>query len=101
MAITEIEINTSTLGKDIESLETTVGQLEKQIEKMFGSIEELDKMWDGPANAAFTQQFQIDYQTCVEMCQILRELIDSLQHAKEEYEKCEQSVDGLIRSIQI
>ena len=101
MAITEIEINTSTLGTDIETLETTLGQLEIQVEAMFTSVSELDRMWDGPANDAFNQQFRLDYQICVAMCQTLKELIESLRYAKGEYEKCEQSIDGLIRSIQI
>ena len=101
MAITEIEMNTSTLGRDIDSLENMLGQLETQIEKMYGSITDLDRMWDGPANEAFNHQFSRDYQLCLKMCQVLKELIDSLQHAKTEYEKCEQNVDILIRTIKV
>ncbi len=101
MAINEIEMNTSTLAGDIESLESLVTDLESQMKKMFGSITELDRMWDGPANAAFNQQFQIDYQSCEEMCRVLRELIGSLKYAREEYDKCEQNIDTVIRSIHV
>ena len=58
MAVNEIEMNTSTLAGDIESLEGLVNSLRSQMKKMFQSVEELDAMWDGPANAAFNQQFK-------------------------------------------
>lgn len=101
MAVNEIEMNTSTLAGDIETLEQAAAQLESQMKKMFQSIEELDTMWDGPANEVFNQQFQLDYQFCEEMCGVLRDLIGSLNHAREEYDKCEQNIDSLIRTIQI
>ncbi|MCI9102649.1 MAG: WXG100 family type VII secretion target [Lachnospiraceae bacterium] len=101
MAVNEIEMNTSTLAGDIESLEGLVNSLRSQMKKMFQSVEELDAMWDGPANAAFNQQFKADYKTCEEMCKTLTELIGSLRHAGEEYDKCEQNIDSMIRSIPI
>ncbi len=101
MAVNEIEMNTTTLARDIESLEGLVSQLESQMKKMFQSVNELDQMWDGPANDAFNQQFQLDYQTCQAMCDTLKELIDSLWHAGEQYDKCEQNIDSMIRSIPI
>lgn len=101
MAVNEIEMNTSTLSGDIEALEKLVTELEAQMKKMFGSITELDQMWDGPANTAFNQQFQLDYQSCEAMCKVLRELIDSLKHAREEYDRCEENIDSVIRAINI
>jgi WXG100 family type VII secretion target len=101
LAISEIEMNTSTLAGDIESLEGLVTSLRNQMKKMFQSVDELDRMWDGPANAAFNQQFQADYKTCEEMCKTLTDLIGSLRHAGEEYDKCEQNIDSMIRSIPI
>lgn len=101
MAVNEIEMNTSTLAADIETLETTVSQLEGQMKKMFQSVGELDRMWDGPANATFNQQFNIDYQVCEEMCRVLWELIGSLKHARTEYDKCERNIDSMIRAINL
>lgn len=101
MAVNEIEMNTSTLAGDIENLEGLVKQLEAQMKKMFQSVEELDRMWDGPANAAFNEQFQSDYRTCEGMCATLTELIGSLRHAGEEYDKCEQNIDSIIRAIPV
>ena len=99
--VNEIEMNTSMLAGDIESLESTVGQLETQLKNMFDSVNRLDTMWNGAANSAFNQQFQSDYAVCQEMCRTLRELIASLDHAADEYDKCEQSVNSMIRSLNI
>lgn len=101
MEIKEIEINTVKLFQDIETLETDVEKFDNQMKKMFSSISELDAMWDGPASEAFKQQFQIDYQFCEEMSKVLKDLIESLKHAREEYDKCEQNVEDLICAIQI
>ena len=97
----EIEMDTSLLGRDIDNLENTLTQLETWIEKMFDTINKMDTMWKGPANNVFNVQFKNDYETCKTMCGILRELIGSLNHAKEEYDKCEQNVNNMIRSIKI
>lgn len=101
MAINEIEMNTSTLGRDIETLEDAVGRMEQCANEMFANIQDLSRMWSGNAHTAFQQQFQMDYESCQELHRVLGELVDSLQHAREEYDKCEQNVDNLIRSIQI
>lgn len=101
MAINEIEISTAALQGDIEALETTLSQLEIEMKSMFQSVGELDRMWDGPANDAFNQQFLADHQTCQAMCETLRELIESLRHARTEYDKCEQNIDSMIRMVAV
>ena len=101
MAVNEIEINTSTLQGDIETLENLLSQIDSQIKIMFQSVGELDQMWDGPANDAFNQQFQLDHDSCRAMYENLQELLGSLKHAKVEYDKCEQNIDSRIRSIAV
>lgn len=101
MAINEIEVNTSTLSKDIEVLKSTLKQLDSQMKNAFRSVEELDRMWDGAANETFNQQFGRDYQSCQEMHKTLLELTQSMEHARQEYDKCEQNVDMTIRAINI
>lgn len=101
MGINEIEVNTSVLSGDIDLLKDTLSQLNAQTERMFFSVSELDEMWDGPASEAFNRQFHIDYQSCKKLCSTLAELVECLQHAREEYDSCEQDVDSVIRAINI
>lgn len=101
MAITVIEVNTNVMARDIESLDNKLRQIKSRMKSMFTSIQELDSMWDGPSNEEFNRQFQLDYGMCEELCTILSELIESLTHAKSEYEKCERNVEGVIQAIRI
>lgn len=101
MTVNEIEINTSTLAGTVENLENTTSKLEEQVKKMFQTIQDLDQMWDGEANKAFNEQFQQDHKACEEMCQELREMINSFKHAREEYDKCESRVDELVRQLRV
>lgn len=101
MTVNEIEINTSTLAGTVENLENTTSKLEEQVKKMFQTIQELDQMWDGEANKAFNEQFQQDHTACEEMCQELRQMINSFKHAREEYDKCENRVDELVRQLRV
>lgn len=101
MAINEIEMNTSTLAGTIESLERESTNLERQIKTMFQQVQELDQMWTGAAKQAFSQQFQTDYETCKEMCTELKDVIKSLRHARDEYDRCERRVDELVRQLRV
>ena len=101
MAITEIEVNTGSLSGDIGQLESTVSQLEREIRTMAGVVESLNATWDGPAKKMFESQFQKDRGICDEMCKLLREMIDSLKFARGEYDKSEQRVDAIVRSVRV
>ena len=48
-----------------------------------------------------SSQFQKDRGICDEMCKLLREMIDSLKFARGEYDKCEQRVDAIVRSVRV
>lgn len=97
----EIEMDTSVLYRDIEELEDRAADLENLVKNIFNSMEELDRMWDGPANDEFSRQFQKDYQFCEGMCKILRQWIQSLKYAGQEYDNCEYSVSSVIRSVDV
>lgn len=101
MAINEIEVNTSLMSADTEKLRTTVAQIQTNLGGMFESVNELDQMWDGPANEAFNRQFRMDHDTCRDLCKILLNLIESIEHARNEYDKCEAAIHSLINSIHL
>ena len=55
MANQEIAVNTETLALDIAELNTTLETARKMLRDMFTQIQELDAMWDGPANDEFNK----------------------------------------------
>lgn len=101
MASQEITVNTFTLAGDIDALRTTLQIARKQLDDMFTQIAELDTMWDGPANEAFKAQFNLDYETTKNLCETVESIIACMEFAKEQYNTCENEVNGIVSSISI
>lgn len=101
MAAQLIEIETGSLFSDIQSMTGEVGEAEQQTSQMFEAMAELDRMWDGAANAAFIHQFQIDYESMQNLCAEVRHLISCMEYAKKRYEECEDEVYQTIAAIKL
>ena len=96
-----IEVTISSLGRDIDTLTTTLGSLKSHSSKVQEQIAELAAMWEGPAHDSFNLQFQTDYAALQALYKTLEDLIKCMEYAKAEYQKCEDSVSSTIASIRI
>lgn len=94
-------ISTDNLGKDVERLRSILGELKQNKNKMVEEIGELNTMWKGPANDTFVKQFQLDCVSFDRLCKTIEEMIQAMDYAKTEYEKCENRVNGLVQAIRI
>ena len=101
MSFSEIEMNTSTLQSDIGTLEDLIRRMQEQKRKLTSTVGELNSMWTGQANAAFNAQFEKDMVNFENMLQVLREVLESLENARKEYDGCEQRIEGIINSIAV
>lgn len=101
MSFNEITVNTSTLASDITALKGALAHAREQMKKMFDSVNELDAMWDGPANDEFKRQFGVDYENAEAMCKTVDALIQSMEFAKEKYDRCDDEVAGIVAAITI
>lgn len=101
MANKEIAINTSTLAGDIGELRTILGNTRNQMKEMFNQVAELDTMWDGPANEAFRRQFNNDYENTKHLCNEIESLLVFMEKAREQYDICENTVNGIVSAISI
>lgn len=99
--MTEITIDTAVLAGDIEELRNALSEVRRQLEEMFEQVAELDTMWDGPANQEFNRQFSNDYENSRELCDTVESVIQCMQYAKEQYNICENEVNGIVASINI
>lgn len=97
----EIEINTGSLNRDIESMQTHLDKITGDLSKMYDAVALLDKMWDGPANDAFRQQFMSDKEQMQDVCDTIQKIIDCMMFASKEYDTCEADVHNLVASIRI
>lgn len=96
-----IEVDTQLLQRDENSLNEKLGVVRKSLERVYGQMEELDAMWDGPANEAFRQQFAQDREQFEAICKEVQELINSVGHACKEYNRCEAQVKAAVSAISI
>ena len=101
MAENEVEVNLNALCEDIEKLQAAVQQMDDKVKNVFDAVGELGRMWEGPEKEGFLRQIESDYQSCQEMCEILRDLIGRLTYAEGEYRKCEQRIDDLVDAVRI
>lgn len=101
MANQEITVNTDTLASDIEELRSTLSTAEKMLQDMFTQMQELDVMWDGPANTEFNKQFANDHENAKDLCVTVETLIGCMEYSKEQYNTCENQVNGIVSAIHI
>lgn len=97
----EITVDTAALAGDIEELQNALSEVRRQLNQMFEQVSELDAMWDGPANAEFNRQFANDYENFKELCNTVESIIQCMQYAKEQYNICENEINGIVASINI
>lgn len=101
MANQEITVNTDTLASDIVELNSTLETARRMLNNMFTQIQELDAMWDGPANDEFNRQFANDYENAEGLCITVESLIACMEYAREQYNNCENQVNGIVSAISI
>ena len=99
MANKEIEIETNTLSNDISELTNMVQVARKNIDSMVTDMQQLDAMWDGPANQVLMAQFANDAQYAEEICKMVEKLIECMEYARKQYDTCESEVGSLVSSI--
>lgn len=96
-----IAVNIETLEGDVKDLEETIKSIRGEMTTMFQAVTDLDKMWDGVANAAFQQQFLQDKEMFETLCESVDGIIDSMENAKNVYRKCEANVKTEIDKINV
>ena len=99
--LTEITIDMSLLQNTVTTMQEQVARLRGDMDDIFNQIQELDRMWDGPANDTFRAQFLQDRQEMQEICNELQKMNDCLVYAKNEYNTCENNINGIVTSIRI
>lgn len=101
MAINKIAVNTNVLDQDIKKVDTELKKIRTELGKLDDEIKELDSMWDGQANKAFVKQYSSDYKAMIDLLDDLVKYSSTLITAKNTYNKCEQNVDEIVRSMDI
>lgn len=101
MAGRMIEVNTSTLKNDVSTIMGEINGLWRDIQALRDTASQLSTMWDGSAKAAFMAAVQDDIRRAEELVKALEKFAGKTDSSRAEYDKCENSVAGIVSSIRV
>lgn len=96
-----IEISTEQLNSDIAKMQERLDNLVAAKDQVYRCLENLNGMWEGAAQMTFTLQTRMDYMFFQGLISNLNNLIECMEYAKSEYEKCNSEVNDKIASIRL
>ncbi|MCM1540552.1 MAG: WXG100 family type VII secretion target [Blautia sp.] len=96
-----IETNTGMMERDVDSLKEALNRVRQDMKGMFDAVMELNGMWSGQANEAFNRQFQLDSELFASLCEEAEGIIESMDNAKDAYNRCEAEVSQEIGRIRL
>lgn len=101
MTINEIKVNTVRLKKDASDINSYINDMEKKLSDMEESLNQMNKMWEGEVKNAFAKSVNDDIEVARIMIKELLNLCSYEKNAGLEYDKCEQKVADIIKSIRV
>lgn len=96
-----IEVNTGTLKIDINDLQGEIGALRHEIQRLREEAASLGNTWEGEAKAAFMGALADDIGKLEMLIADIEKYTRQTDNARNEYEKCENSVAQLISAIRV
>ena len=96
-----IEISTAWLDNDIARMQERLDNLVAAKNQVYRCLESLHAMWEGAAQYIFINQTRIDETVLQGLVNNLNNLIECMQYAKSEYEKCTDEVNSKIAGIRL
>lgn len=96
-----IKISTEQLSRDIRTLRTNLEALNEAEKKMYACLENLSGMWEGASHNAFFMQTTKDRLVLSGLEKNLTNLVECMEYANSQYEKCHQDVNQKISGIRL
>lgn len=96
-----VQVATQSLERDIDEMESCLKRVSGQMKAMVTGMEELNRMWKGPANRVFRKRFAEDCEKVNEVQELMAVYLAGLKDAGSEYCKCENKVSDIIRAVRI
>ena len=96
-----IEITTQALEKDINSMTERLKNVIEQMKVIVEDMKELNCMWTGAASSAYSLQFMQDCERMNEVQEMMFGYLTRLGEVESEYNRCENMVSDIIRTIRI
>lgn len=101
MALTELEVNTSSLANDRMAMEELLSRMQGVLDEIYTEEEELNAMWTGPSNQAFQDMFRQDQMRITEITKGMKEFLEKLEAVQHDYEECENAAADIVAAIRV
>lgn len=101
MGIEEIQQDTRILRREKQEMEEKLRQIKTGMKGICREMQQMETMWDGPAHAAFSQQFNADCQRIESALKEMERLLTCMEQAAEAYGACEKAVEEAVSGISI
>lgn len=97
----DVEVDINRLKKDAELLMSKSEEFKQEFGKLTSLMEDLNKMWTGQAKDTFQSQINNEISECRETIDTVNSLIQGMNDAVSEYEKCEADVGSYISRVRV
>lgn len=96
-----IEVNTNILKADVSEIENELQSVLQCAGNLEATLSQLEGMWDGNAKQAFSVAVKDDIDRLKDLVKAMQNLTGKTGTAREEYDRCENSVAQIISSIRV
>jgi len=96
-----IEVDTGALASDFSRLEQLIEQLRSAKNNLIKEMNEIDSMWEGPANAVFINQYSQDNEMFEHLIESLNRAVGCVGFARQNYDECDSEVSDLVSSLNV
>lgn len=97
----EIKVSTIRLGNDAAQINSLIQTMERELNNMKTSVQQMNAMWEGVTKKAFETAFQDDMRAADGVLKELKNLHNYEVQAKNKYEQCENQIEEIIQTIRI
>lgn len=91
----KFKVNTDSMHSTYRSVKAEVDELDRALQDMRSSVNELNETWVGSNSFAFSSQFRESCKKMEGLVLVLRTYIETYKKSASEYEACESEVSGL------
>lgn len=97
----QIATDTSSMSQSVSDLTVARDNAVEHLHKMNEEITTLGTMWESPAKQAFVAQFGKDFQNTEDLLTEIKDTIECMDFAKNQYNNCENQVKSIVDSISV
>lgn len=96
-----ITIDTAQLNNTTQGIGDDLSRMNAHAQQLYDAVAELNSMWKGPANAAFTSQFLTDREQLLTQLEFIADYAQSLETARSDYDNCDAWVRSTVAAIRV